>query len=571
MRAVVYARFSTELQSASSLDDQVRLCRERIEQDGHELVNVYKDRAISGASLMRPGIQSVLQDARRGAFDLLYAEALDRVSRDQEDVAGVFKRLLFADVKIMTLAEGEISELHVGLKGTMNALFLKDLADKTRRGLRGRIEAGRSGGGNAYGYDVVRNGAGTVEAGERRINLAEAKVVGRIFRDYSQGVSPREIAKTLNREGILGPSGANWGPSTINGNRQRGTGILNNELYIGRLVWNRLRYIKDPITGKRRSRLNRENDWIVKDVPQLRIIDQELWDAVKARQGHMTRDTRPDVQRKGFWQHQRPRHLLTGLMKCGICGSSYTKYGLHRFGCAAARDRATCTNNLTIHGDEIEAAILEGLKERLMEPALFEEFVREFTAEVNRQRGALASEKETLRMEFERVCRQIDKLVDAIIEGADALALNVKLKVLETKKASLEDKLAATPDAEPLLHPALATIYRATVEGLQTSLSAPETCREAFELIRGLIDAIMLTPSDGKLNIELRGDLAGILALSEAGKGNAFSANEKALQIKMVAGARSHLYRARHARNTIGRFFEAGAAQHHAEPSKQLL
>jgi site-specific DNA recombinase len=539
MRAVVYARFSTELQSASSLDDQVRLCRERIEQDGHELVNVYKDRAISGASLMRPGIQSVLQDARRGAFDLLYAEALDRVSRDQEDVAGVFKRLLFADVKIMTLAEGEISELHVGLKGTMNALFLKDLADKTRRGLRGRIEAGRSGGGNAYGYDVVRNGAETVEAGERRINLAEAKVVGRIFRDYSQGVSPREIAKTLNREGILGPSGASWGPSTINGNRQRGTGILNNELYIGRLVWNRLRYIKDPITGKRRSRLNRENDWIVKDVPQLRIIGQDLWDAVKTRQGDTTRATRPDVQRKGFWQHQRPRHLLTGLMKCGICGSSYTKYGLHRFGCAAARDRATCTNNLTIHGGEIEAAILEGLKERLMEPALFEEFVREFTAEVNRQRGALASEKETLQMELERVSRQIDKLVDAIIEGADALALNVKLKVLETKKASLEDKLAATPDAEPLLHPALATIYRNTVEGLQTSLREPETCREAFELIRGLIDAIVLTPSHGKLKIELRGDLAGILALSEAGKGNAFSANEKALQIKMVAGARN--------------------------------
>ena len=140
-------------------------------------------------------------------------------------------------------------------------------------------------------------------------------------------------------------------------------------------------------------------------------------------------------------------------------------------------------------------------------------------------------------MELERVSRQIDKLVEAIIEGADALALNVKLKVLETKKASLEDKLAATPDAEPLLHPALATIYRNTVEGLQTSLREPETCREAFELIRGLIDAIMLTPSHGKLEIELRGDLAGILALSEASKGNAFSSNEKALQIKMVAGA----------------------------------
>jgi site-specific DNA recombinase len=543
MRAVIYTRFSTELQSASSLDDQVRLCREQIERNGHELVHVYKDRAVSGATLMRTGIQALMQDAARGDFDLVYAEALDRVSRDQEDVAGVFKRLRFVDVKIITLAEGEISELHVGLKGTMNALFLKDLADKTRRGLRGRVEAGRSGGGNSYGYAVVRRpqANGTVEVGDRRINLVEAEVARRIFREYSQGISPREIAKRLNRAGISGPMGATWGPSTINGNRRRGTGILNNELYIGKLVWNRLRYVKDPATGKRRSRLNPEKDWIVKDVPEMRIVAQDLWEKVKTRQGKMTRDTRPDARRRDFWQLQRPRYLLSGLIKCA-CGASYTKYGLNRFGCAAARDRATCTNHLTIHIEEIETAILVGLKERLMEPALFEEFAREFMAEVNRARSALASEKETLQRELARVAKQIDKLVEAIIEGADALALNAKLKVLEGEKAGLEDKLVATTDAKPLLHPALATIYRETVEKLEASLRQPDTGREAFELIRGLIDVIILMPVDGKLKIELRGDLAGILAMSEAGKAGAFSPKEKALQIKMVAGARNRHY-----------------------------
>jgi DNA invertase Pin-like site-specific DNA recombinase len=542
MRAVIYARYSTDLQSAASIDDQVRLCRERIERDGHGLVQVYSDRAVSGATLMRPGIQSLMQDASRGEFELVYAEALDRISRDQEDAAGFFKRMRFADVRIMTLAEGEISELHVGLKGTMNALFLKDLADKTRRGLRGRVEAGRSGGGNSYGYDVVRTtrADGTVDVGERRPNLGEANIVRRIFREYSQGVSPREIAKMLNREGISGPLSATWGPSTINGNRERGTGILNNELYIGKLVWNRLRYMKDPNTGKRRSRLNQEKDWIIKDVPDLRIIPQDLWDGVKARQGKMTRDTRPETRRTDFWELQRPRYLLSGLMKCGACGASYTKYGQHRFGCSAARDRATCTNHLTIRGDEIELSILAGLKERLMEPALFEEFAREFTAEMNRQRSALASEKRTLQGELERVTKQIDKLVDAIIEGANALAVNAKLNVLEGQKAALEDKLAATADAEPLLHPALATIYRNMVETLETSLRQPETRREAFELIRGLIDAVMLTPANGKLEIELRGDLAGILALSKAGEVSTFSTKEKALQIKMVAGTCNH-------------------------------
>jgi site-specific DNA recombinase len=537
MRAVTYARYSTELQNAASIDDQVRLCRERIERDGHELVQVYSDRAVSGASLMRPGIQALMQEATRDTFDLVYAEALDRISRDQEDVAGFFKRMRFAAVTIITLAEGEISELHVGLKGTMNALFLKDLADKTRRGLRGRVEAGRSGGGNSYGYDVVRNlhPDGTLEAGERRINLHEANIVRRIFNEYKDGISPREIAKRLNREGVAGPSGANWGPTTINGNRERGTGILNNELYIGKLVWNRLRYMKDPATGRRRSRLNPETDWITKEMPELRILPQEIWEAAKARQNEMARATRPDVQRKDFWELQRPRYLLSSLVKCGACGANYTKSGLHRFGCAAARDRATCTNHLTIRIEELEAAILAGLKRRLMEPPLFEEFAREFTAEVNRQRSMAAKEKTSLQEELTRVAKQIDRLVEAIVQGADALALNAKLKTLEEQKAVLESKLKATPAAEPLLHPALATIYRNKVERLEASLNEPSTGREAFELLRGLIDSVILTPADGKLEIELRGDLAGILAVSQAGKAKA-SSKEKALQIKMVAG-----------------------------------
>ena len=80
MRAVIYARYSTDLQSASSIDDQVRLCRERLQRDGHELVRSYSDRAVSGATLIRPGIQLLMQDASRGGFDLVYAEALDRIA-----------------------------------------------------------------------------------------------------------------------------------------------------------------------------------------------------------------------------------------------------------------------------------------------------------------------------------------------------------------------------------------------------------------------------------------------------------------------------------------------------------
>jgi site-specific DNA recombinase len=162
--------------------------------------------------------------------------SLDRVSRDQEDIAHVYKRMRFLGISIVTLSDSDVNELHVGLKGTMNALYLRDLADKTRRGLRGRIEAGKSGGGNSYGYDVVKTigDNGEPVRGERRINPQQAAIVKRIFEDYARGVSPRAIAKQLNRDGVPGPRGKAWGPSTIHGNWQRGTGILNNELYVGR-------------------------------------------------------------------------------------------------------------------------------------------------------------------------------------------------------------------------------------------------------------------------------------------------------------------------------------------------
>ena len=94
-------------------------------------------------------------------------------------------------------------------------------------------------------------------------------MIGPIFRDDSAGMSPKAIAKRLNAERCPGPGGAPWNPSTIHGNPARGAGILNNELYVGRLVWNRLRYVKDTDTGRRVSRLNPSSAWVTTDVPQL--------------------------------------------------------------------------------------------------------------------------------------------------------------------------------------------------------------------------------------------------------------------------------------------------------------
>src|SRR6516165_4962239 len=218
MRVSIYARYSSDLQRAASIEDQVLVCTERVVREKWTLAATYTDRGISGASHLRPGYQKLLESARKGEYDIVLAEALDRISRDQEHVAFFFKLMSFAGIRIVTLAEGEITELHVGLKGTMNALFLKDLADKTRRGLRGRVEQGRSGGGLCYGYRTVENG----ERGGREIHQAEAAVVRRIFTDFVAGKSPRRIAAELNRERISGPGGRPWGDTTIRGHALRG-------------------------------------------------------------------------------------------------------------------------------------------------------------------------------------------------------------------------------------------------------------------------------------------------------------------------------------------------------------
>ena len=538
MRAAVYARFSSDNQRDASIEDQFRVCGDHATKAGFEITERYSDYAVSGASLNRPGIQSLLQDCRSDRCDVVLAEALDRLSRDQEDVAAIYKRLTFAGIKLVTLAEGEINELHVGLKGTMNSLFLKDLAAKTRRGLRGRVEQGKSGGGNSYGYDVVQKLAadGTPVRGERVINQDQAAIVLRIFNQYAHGKSPKAIARMLNDEGIPGPSGNDWGPSTINGNVARGTGILNNELYIGRLVWNRLRYVKDPETGKRISRLNPEEDWVNNEVPELRIVPQNLWDRIKARQANLTRPKGESADRP-FWDRRRPRYLFSGLMKCGCCGGGYSKISQTQFGCSTARNKGTCDNRLNIRRDVLEATVLDGLRHHLMDPALFEEFCREFTEELNRLRREELSSRSKHEAELNKVERDIRRLIEAIKDGVPGAAVKDEMMVLEARKEELQRLLTEAPEEQPILHPNLAQLYRRKVAQLTEALAGDETQAEAFDLIRSLVEEITLVPEDGELKVELKGNLAGILQLCSTSKSPSSLSPERLEQVKLVAGA----------------------------------
>lgn len=238
-----------------------------------------------------------------------------------------------------------------------------------------------------------------------------------IFRRYADGSSPEQIAKRLNREKIRGPAGGPWSPSTINGNWQRGTGILNNELYIGRIVWNRMRYVRDPDTGKRVSRANPESEWITSEAPHLRIVPDDLWEAVKRRQKQIRASAQSRSQRQTNRQ-RRPRYLFSGLTRCGVCGGGFHVYSHDYLGCFSARDRGTCGNRLTIRREEVEHRVLAALQHKLLQKELFAEFCAEFTREMNRLRTEARASISLKQTELGRVEREIGKLIQALKDGS---------------------------------------------------------------------------------------------------------------------------------------------------------
>ena len=312
------------------------------------------------------------------------------------------------------------------------------------------------------------------------------------------------------------------------------TGILNNELYIGRLVWNRLHYVKDPETDKRISRLNPESEWIVKDVPELRIVPQDLWERVKARQSSVKR-SRGDTADRPFWNRRRPRYLFSGLVRCGCCGGGYSMIGARLLGCSTARLKGTCNNRLTIRRDVLEASVLDGLRHHLVDPALSEAFCAEFTRETNRLRMQEQASKVSVANELEKVKRDMKRIIEAIKNGVPPLSIKDEMIALEERKQQLTAKLEAAPEEKPLLHPNLAKLYRRKVADLTEALNNDDTRAEAFELIGSLVEEIVLVPEDGALKIELRGDLAGILTLCTQSKNPSGLSPEGLEQVKMVA------------------------------------
>lgn len=531
MRAAIYARYSSDLQSRASIEDQIRLAREHADRQGWTIEEVYTDYGISGASMMRPGLQALLADAQQRKFDIVLSEALDRISRDQGDTANIHKRMRFHGIQIYTLSEGWVDMIQVGFKGMMNQMFLTELAAKVRRGQRGRVEIGKVTAGLGYGYEVVRefDAKGEPVRGERRIKPDEAAIVLRIFKEFASGRTAKSIAKSLNEAGVRSPSGSGWSYSSILGNRKRGTGIINNEMYAGRIVWNRCREDRDPDTHQRIVRVNPQESWIIHEAEHLRIVEQALWDRVKAQQ-----DRRVAVD-GAYWKHRPVKYLISGIVECGVCGGAYTKYAREHFRCSTYQNKRLCSNRLAMSKTRLEEVICLGLRNYLLDPELLDVFSTEYRRALSAAQKAVRSNRSVLEQEFNKVVAKRDKLIEAIGAGAvDAREVKADLDAALNRRDAIKAELAAA-DVEPtLIEPGMGERYRTAVAQLIEGFADEETQAEAMRCIRALIEKIVVRPNAAgdDLDVDLHGALASILMLAVEDESSFLGKNVTDLGVK---------------------------------------
>ncbi len=338
--------------------------------------------------------------------------------------------------------------------------------------------------------------------------------MNRIFSMYADGVSPRTIAKVLNDEGVKGPKGNIWKDTTIRGQRARGTGLLYNEAYIGRLIYGRTAYVKNPKSGRRVAVPQPEDAWIVTEVPELRIIDDDLWQRVKERQEANTIVMPRDGDNRALNRKHRKTHALSGTLVYGCCGGTMAITAKDRYGCSAYRASRTCNNKQTVPRNEIEDRVFAGLQCSLLDAKYLDAFTVEFQKEVDRLRKTNTSEFAAKKKRLTQITGQIDRIVEHIMNGTGSKNVTDKLGDLEAEQESLEAEVSQR-EAQTTVVPIhnIGQVYRSKIRQPTDGLNDPAIRLKAIDTIQSLIDHIKVTPTNTGFDVELHGELGAIMEM----------------------------------------------------------
>ncbi|MDR3249454.1 MAG: recombinase family protein [Mycoplasmataceae bacterium] len=371
-KVAIYARYSSDIQNPLSLKDQIDLLK-KILHDNNNLLEpmIFSDAAISGAVIDRPGLSKMLEAVKSHQIDLVIAEGLDRISRSFKDMAYIFELFVYNKANLWTIHEGNIAEIHIAFKGTMNALFLKDLKDKVKRGQKAHAEAGLATSVPPYGYRIVR---GKVDeknrniAGLREIDPEQSEIVKRIFTEYVNGRSLCDIYSDLNNDGIPAPRGGLWTRGCFIRRGSLGVGgVLLEEQYLGKLFYNRTTTTWNPLINKKETNPLPRSKWTIAEKPELRIIDDDLW--YRVQKEIVFRKIKRDTTTKGphFPLNKLP---LTDWVKCGLCGGPKCVDEKHRYRCSRwRRDYRSavrqCSNSIGTQDEIIFNAVFATIRENI--------------------------------------------------------------------------------------------------------------------------------------------------------------------------------------------------------------
>ena len=513
MRAFAYSRFSHEDSTDQSIEGQMLSQDKYAERAGIEIVQRFSDHAISGASILnRPKLTQLLQLIENAEIDVVLVDHLDRLTRDDGDMAYIHKLLDFNRIELHSVAHnGRVDRNISSIMAMVGRNQLESTAHAVRRGQALRFKEGKNPGSRPYGYRL------TGVPGELEIDngddtrIGEADIVRRIYGERLSGLTPRSIAGRLNDEGIPPPRGERWNASTLNGSKARQTGILRNPIYMGVKQWNRLTMKRNPTTGKRISRTNQAEDIQTLSLPQLAIVDAATFRRVQ--------EMFPQTEKDHPSNYRRAKTLFSGLMKCGCCGGGMSmkdkSKGRIRIQCSTMKESRSCSNTRAFYLDEITEAALDGLAEKLSAPAAMEQLVKSYNSERARLAADVIEKRKVIDKQLGLLKVKEDKLWSdydsGILDGriANDRIMNVKREMdeLEVKKASIP------PAPETItLHPGSMARFLTHVEQLSKlyAVQIDEDNREAAEAIRRLINKITVTPTEAGTDIKIDG-LLGLL------------------------------------------------------------
>ena len=477
IRCAIYARYSCEEQREASIEDQIRNCRAAAERNGWVVVGGYIrfDAAMTGRTTAgREGLADLIRLAKQHPkpFDCILIDDTSRLGRYLPDVLRESDRLMYHGVFLYFVSDRLDSRdpsfrmVHI-FKGFRDEDFVRDLGNKIHRGQEGRILKGYVAGNTCYGYKNVpileetRKGSFGKPAligVKQEIIPEQAEVIRQIMQMRADGLSFGRTAQRLIAEGVAPPRNPNkavvpaWYPSTI---KQ----ITRNELYRGWRVWNRTQNAFNLAEGKKSKRNRATSEWIRVEVPELRIISDELWEKVQA-----VNRKRGDSYAKrlgGLNRSELSRtYLFSGVLYCGTCGGPYSvicgKAPNVRYGCLNYRFRKTCTNSVTILRTRLEQQLSAALSRNLSRPELEDDVARQFSEQLKtalESEARLASEAASngprLREQRSELQRQAANIVDAIRQHGISPFLSAELATLESGLAAIDRQLAPKPVPRP--------------------------------------------------------------------------------------------------------------------------